>query len=143
MKFIDMVVDNWGHTLHSTTVRRIFYPETREGVQNVVRKAAAEGKKVRASGMRHTWNPWLWGVDNVLDPIPVDGRAEVVDYFLAMVPNEVSDKLSYARGTSEDWRDRAHELTGISGPLRTWTENGERKAAVKIGGATLNQVRNL
>jgi hypothetical protein len=136
MKYIDMVVDNWGNTLHSHNVRRVYFPETRIGVQNVVKKAAAEGKKVRASGMRHTWNPWMWGVDNELDPKPVEGD---VDIFLALVPNEVSDKLSYARGTSEDWRDRAHELTNISGPLRVWTENGKQKAAVKIGGATLNQ----
>ena len=137
MKYIDMVMDNWGNTLHSKQVARIFYPETREGIQNVVRKAATEGKKVRASGMRHTWNPWLWGVDNELDPIPESG--EIVSYFLAMVPNEVSDKLSYARGTSEAWRDRAAELTGISGPLKIWSENGKRKASIKIGGATLNQ----
>ena len=138
IKFIDMVMDNWGHTLHSKTTRRIFYPETLAGIQNVVKKAASEGKRVRASGMRHTWNPWMWGVDNELDPIPTETE-DSVDYFLALVPNEVSDKLSYARGTSEDWRDRAHELTEITGPLKVWTENGERKASVKIGGATLNQ----
>jgi hypothetical protein len=136
MKYLDMVVDNWGHTLLSKNVRRVYFPETRAGIQNVVRKAAAEGRKVRASGMRHTWNPWMWGVDNELDHMPDEGD---VDIFLAMVPNEVSDKLSYARGTSEDWRGRAIELTGISGPLKTWTENGQRKASVKIGGATLNQ----
>ena len=136
MKYLDMVMDNWGHTLHSKNTKRIFFPETREGIQNVVRKAASEGRKVRASGMRHTWNPWMWGVDNELDPMPNEGN---VDYFLALVPNEVSDKLSYARGTTDAWRDRAEELTRVEGPLKTWTENGKRKASVKIGGATLNQ----
>jgi hypothetical protein len=110
----------------------VFY---RAGVQNVIKYAAKQDKRVRTSGMRHTWNQWMWGVKNDLQP--QDGTD--ADYFIAMVPNEVSDHLSYVRGTQEDWRERAKELTFIEGPLETWTEDGLEKAAIKVGAATLNQ----
>ncbi len=106
--------------------------------------AAREGKRVRASGMRHTWNAWIWGVD---DNSQDNARwryssksQEDVDYFIAMVPNEVSDHLSYVRGNQDAWRERAKELAFVEGPLTTWiAPDGTEKAAVKVGAATLNQ----
>ena len=52
--------------------------------------AKAEGARVRASGIRHTTTPFIWGVDN--DHQPQLGHT--LEYVIAMVPQEgVYEKL--------------------------------------------------
>ena len=49
----------------------------------------------------------------------------------------VSDQLSYARDR-EGWEDDYEELVFMEGPLRTWEENGVKKATVRMGASSLN-----
>ena len=46
--------------------------------------AGKEGAKVRASGIRHTTTPWLWGTDGDIQPQP----GHNLEYVIAMVPQE-------------------------------------------------------
>ena len=46
--------------------------------------ARDEGARVRASGIRHTTTPFIWGVDN--DHQPQLGHT--LEYVIAMVPQE-------------------------------------------------------
>ena len=43
-----------------------------------------EGARVRASGIRHTTTPFIWGVNN--DQQPQQGHT--LEYVIAMVPQE-------------------------------------------------------
>ena len=46
--------------------------------------AAEEDARVRASGIRHTTTPIIWGVDNNLQP----QYGHTLEYVIAMVPQE-------------------------------------------------------
>ncbi len=46
--------------------------------------AGKEGAKVRASGIRHTTTPWLWGTDGDIQAHP----GHNLEYVIAMVPQE-------------------------------------------------------
>ncbi len=60
----------------------------RQGVINVVKKAKYTNGRVRASGLKHSWNHWVWGVDNkyetVDNPCYYSWEDGDVDYFIAM-----------------------------------------------------------
>merc|ERR1711970_666872 len=93
MRYIEETFDNWGYTLLANVTVRTFFPRTVKGIQNIVKDAAVNGARVRASATRHTFNPWLWGVESNLQP----GTAgQNVDYVIAMLPLEISDHLAYA-----------------------------------------------
>ena len=66
---------------------KTFFPRTVAGVQNIIRwglhhlytiiiiiiiiiirSANSIGARVRASATRHTFNPWLWGVESNVQP---------------------------------------------------------------------------
>merc|ERR1719244_1368259 len=111
MRYIEETFENWGSTLLANVTVRTFFPRTVAGIQNVVRAAGKEGARVRASATRHTFNPWLWGVESNLQP---GTQGHNVDYVVAMLPLEISDHLAYAR------------------------EDGKKHAAVKFGASTLN-----
>ncbi len=87
---------------------------------NIVKKAASEDARVRASGVKHSWNHWVWGVDTYLEEAEELGEDANVDYYVAMVPYELSDHLSFVRDYS-DWETDAEELNFVEGPLDTWT----------------------
>ena len=95
------------------------------------------GARVRASATRHTFNPWLWGVESSLQPgTQVGGevgerRGEIfacysspsdqgqnTDYIVSMVPLSVSDKLANRRDHGA-WPEDT-ELVSIEGPTHTW-----------------------
>jgi len=135
MRYIEEVFENWGSTLLTNVTVRTFFPRTVEGIQNIVKLAAGNGARVRASATRHTFNPWLWGCESEMQP-GQDGQN--VDYVIAMLPQEVSDHLAYARNMGS-WPEDS-ELVSIEGPLREWKdEKGAKKAAVKFGAGTLNK----
>ena len=46
--------------------------------------AGDEGARVRASGIRHTTTPWIWGVDNNHQP----QSGLTLEYVIAMLPQE-------------------------------------------------------
>ncbi len=54
----DGTLKNWGKNV-SFSPKYVFIPQTKEGICNIVKWAAAEEQnlKIRASGYRHTWNP--------------------------------------------------------------------------------------
>lgn len=47
---------NWGENI-SFAPKYVFVPKTKIGVCNIVKWAAEQNLKIRASGYRHTWNP--------------------------------------------------------------------------------------
>ena len=63
---------------------RTFFPKTVNGIQEIIRMAGKEGARVRASGIRHTTTPWIWGVDNSHQPQP----GHTLEYVIAMLPQE-------------------------------------------------------
>ena len=56
--------------------------------------ARDEGARVRASGIRHTTTPFIWGVDN--DHQPQLGHT--LEYVIAMVPQEGMLRIYYQNG---------------------------------------------
>merc|ERR1711915_1134827 len=133
MRYIEETFENWGSTLLANITVRTFFPRTVQGIQNIVKMAAAEGARVRASATRHTFNPWLWGVESNLQP---GTSGNNVDYVISMIPQEISDHLAYARDHG-NWPEDS-ELAFIEGPLDVWEEDGKKHAAVKFGASTLN-----
>ena len=119
---------------------RTFFPRTVEGLQNIIRLARSQGARVRASGIKHTTTPFIWGVENARQNLP----GHSLEYVIAMVPQEgnffiqnrgwdgieiwsqiiqtclfshpmlVSDQLAYARGT-EGWESDYEELVFVEG----------------------------
>ena len=63
---------------------RTFFPRTVTGIQNIIKMAKLEGARVRASGIRHTTTPFIWGVDNERQ----DLSGHNLEYVIAMVPQE-------------------------------------------------------
>ena len=63
---------------------RTFFPRTVEGIQNIIRLAKSEGARVRASGIKHTTTPFIWGVENARQNLP----GHSLEYVIAMVPQE-------------------------------------------------------
>jgi hypothetical protein len=56
---------NWGHTV-DRVMRHIHTPVCVADVQRFVREAAAEGRRVRATGYQHTWADFYPDADQVL-----------------------------------------------------------------------------
>ena len=54
------------------------------GIQNIIRLAKSEGARVRASGIKHTTAPFIWGVENARQNLP----GHSLEYVIAMVPQE-------------------------------------------------------
>merc|ERR1719367_667047 len=132
MRFIDEDFENWAGTLSGNSTVRTFFPRTVSGIQEIIRMAKSEGARIRPSGIRHTTTPFIWGVDNDKQPL----LGHILEYVIAMVPQEVSDQLSYARET-EGWENDT-ELVFMEGPLEVWEENGMKKASVRMGASSLN-----
>ena len=134
MRYIEETFDNWGSTLLANVTVRTFFPRTVVGVQNIVRNASEVGARVRASGTRHTFNPWLWGVESNVQP---GTEGHNTDYIVSMVPLSVSDKLANRRDHGT-WPEDT-ELVSISGPTSTWLgEDGRKHASVRFGAGSLN-----
>ena len=89
LRYIDETFDNWGSTLLANVTVRTFFPRTVSGVQAIVKDAGKVGARVRASATRHTFNPWLWGVESDLQP---GTQGHNTDYVIAMLPLSVTDR---------------------------------------------------
>ena len=63
---------------------RTFFPRSVAGIQEIIRMAGETGARVRASGIRHTTTPWLWGVDSNHQT----QYGDTLEYVIAMVPQE-------------------------------------------------------
>merc|ERR1719495_477056 len=140
MKYIDQEFDNCAGSLASNTTVRTFFPRTIQGIQNIIRKAKSEGARVRASGVKHTTTPFIWGVDNKRQDVP----GHTLEYVIAMIPQEVSDQLAYARPEAKGWDEDYDELVFVEGPLKVWEEEGssgqkKKHASVRMGASTLNK----
>jgi len=109
---------NWGRTVRNRPAIT-FVPRTKRGVCEIVRWASANGKKVRASGYRHSWS-------NVFSS---DGQVLV-----SMLPPDVVENLP----ASEPAIDPQNELQGIE-VVGTIDEDGVTKALCRIGAATTNE----
>ena len=101
MRYIDETFENWGFILLANVTVRTFFPRNVRGIQAVVRLAARKvkhkktcsavfnyfccykGVRVRAAATRHTFNPWLWGVESELQPGTPGFNTE---YVVAMLP---------------------------------------------------------
>jgi hypothetical protein len=115
---IEQPFENWGRTVANKPACT-FVPRTRAGVANIVKLAAAEGRRVRAAGYRHTWES-LFSADG--------------DYLISMLPLDVVEDLP----ASEPAIDPDNELQGIAF-VRTVVEAGVEKAVYRIGAATTNE----
>jgi len=132
MRFIDEDFENWAGTLSGNSSVRTFFPRTISGIQEIIKMAKSQGARIRPSGIRHTTTPFIWGVDNDRQP----QLGHTLEYVLAMVPQEVSDQLSYAR-EHEGWENDT-DLVFMDGPLDVWEENGIKRASVRMGASSLN-----
>ena len=87
----------------------------------IIRSANSIGARVRASATRHTFNPWLWGVESNVQPgtqvcchtvmchvlivsfcdmlchVSRSWQGQNTDYIIAMLPLSVSDRFAYHR----------------------------------------------
>jgi FAD/FMN-containing dehydrogenase len=62
---VDAKFDNWGRTV-SNIPKDTYIPTTVAQVQAIVKNAKAQGKRVRASGYRHTWSNMYSQTDHIL-----------------------------------------------------------------------------
>ncbi|EIN04699.1 hypothetical protein PUNSTDRAFT_146346 [Punctularia strigosozonata HHB-11173 SS5] len=85
---------NWGHTIYYEP-EATFVVRTIEGVCELVKWAAREGKKVRVAGFRHSWSELFGGPDSVL---------------LMFLPYSTLVKLPY-KSPPADWKT---ELSGAT-----------------------------
>ncbi len=109
---------NWGRTVQNTPYLTCV-PRTVTGVQNIVRWARENDRKVRASGYRHTWGDLYSANDQVLiSTLPLD----VVEELPAQQPD----------------MDPDNQLQGIriTGHIQ---EDGQTKALCRIGAGTTNE----
>jgi hypothetical protein len=112
---LNEVFVNWGLTVQNSPAAT-FIPTTKAGVGNVVRWAAQQGKRVRASGYRHTWDEFYSADDQVL---------------ISMLPLNVVEDLP----AQEPAIDPANELQGIE----LLGSPAPGKMLCKIGAATTNE----
>jgi hypothetical protein len=110
--------ENWGRTVCNVPALTCF-PRSKAGVCNIVKWAASKGKKVRASGYRHSWS----------DIFSSDGGV-----LISLLPLDVVNVLPAV----EPPIDPKNELQGIE-VVGTITEDGTTKALCRIGAATTNE----
>jgi hypothetical protein len=109
---------NWGRTVANTPATT-YIPRTVTGIQNLVKWAAAKGKRVRAAGYRHTWG---------------DLYSDTGDILISLLPLNVVEDLP----SPEPPIDPSDELQGIR-IVGQVVENGTTKALCRIGSATTNE----
>ncbi|HJV70260.1 hypothetical protein [Ideonella sp.] len=114
----DLAFQNWGRTVSNTPALTCF-PKTKAGLCAIVRWAAANGKRVRGAGYRHTWTS-LYAADG--------------EVLVSMLPLPVVTELPAV----EPPIDPDDELQGIAitGYIE---EQGVKKALCRIGAATTNE----
>jgi hypothetical protein len=109
---------NWGRTVTNTPAVT-FVPRTKQGVQDIVRWAAAQNRTVRAAGYRHSWS----------DVFSADGQV-----LISMLPLDVVEDLP----APEPGIDPQDALQGIE-LVGQVVEDGQTKALCRIGAGTTNE----
>ena len=114
----DYPLENWGGNI-DIRPKYLFVPQTKTGLCNVVRWAAEQNLKIRATGYRHTWNPVYPDEGQIL--ISLLG----LDY---VESNKASYIVNGATGAGEEFRTIEY-IQGASEP---------DKILCRIGGAVTN-----
>ncbi|MFO0551775.1 MAG: FAD-binding protein [Polyangiaceae bacterium] len=110
---------NWGRTVKNTPAIT-FVPTTKVGVENIVKWAIANDKRVRVAGYRHSWSSIFSATGDVL---------------VSLLPIDVVEKLPAV----EPKLDPKNQLQGITF-VKKISENGREKALFKIGAGTTNEM---
>jgi len=115
--------NNYGETVRNVP-SKTFFPKTLKEIQDLVKYAKKEGKRLRAAGMRHSW-PSLFSNDKEL--------------LLCLLPLAVTDFISYARNgdlsIDQQIKDWGSEFSHIEDPV----ERSDGHAAVRVGAAVTNK----
>lgn len=110
---------NWGKTVKISAPIKTCFPTTKVGVQNCVRWAKKNGKRVRAAGYRHTWS---------------DLYCEKNDVLISMLPKNVAEQLP----TPNYPYDPNSQLSSIV-EIGNATLNDSDHTLVRVGAATSNE----
>ena len=124
--YIDAPFSNWGRTIFNKP-RYTFVPETREGVQEIVRFAKKKNMGVRVAGYRHSWSPIFARAQN-----------SVLISMLDLHTATAEANTESLDAVSTKWFGEANtELNRITnlGPL----EGDSSKTLVRVGSATTNE----
>lgn len=121
---VDLYFLNWGATVRNKP-NVTFEPKSRTGVQNIIQWARRHGKRVRASGYRHTWSNMYADDDQVL---------------ISMIPVATSTNHLVLTHDDIEWNEDDLEGIHIKKVIDT-VENGvkRRQALCKIGASTTNE----
>lgn len=114
----DFDFHNWGRTVEISAPRKTCFPTTIVGVQNCVRWAKENGKRIRATGYRHTWS---------------DLYCENGDVLVSMIPLNVAEKIP----TPDYPYEADMELMTITEVESS--DNDPANQLVKVGAATSNE----
>jgi len=118
----DHEFNNYGETVKNTP-SKTFFPKTLKEVQELVKYARKEGKRLRAAGMRHSW-PSLFSNDKEL--------------LLCLLPLAVTDSISYARSGDLSIAQQIKDWGSEFSFIKVTEDLGDGHAAVRVGAATTN-----
>jgi hypothetical protein len=115
---------NWGLTVLNTPAYT-FVPTTVYGLQNLVRWAKANNKRIRAAGYRHSWTPLFSEDDEILVSMLDVKVAEAVPDPMSILPDDPSI-------LSNEFKVIELADSAVAG-------SGGNKRLVRIGGAVTNE----
>ena len=121
--YIDAPFENWGLTVKNTPAYT-FVPTTVHGIQGIVQYAKANGKRVRASGYRHTWSPLYSETNEILVSMLDLAIATAVPDPSSLLPNAIH---------------KGNELKVIEPFERDMAGFEGQKRLVKVGAAVTNE----
>jgi len=114
--------NNYGETVQNVP-SKTFFPKTLKEIQDLVKYAKKEGKRLRAAGMRHSW-PSLFSNTNEL--------------LLCLLPLAVTDTISYARSGDLSIDQQIKDWGSDFSFIEVVEDLGDGHAAVRVGAATTN-----
>merc|ERR1719167_1982031 len=119
----DLEFHNYGETVQNTPILT-FFPKTVKEIQDLVKYAGHQGRRIRAAGMKHSWSEVF---------------SDSGELLLYLLPLAVTDTITFARagvdGMEEAINDWASELNFIE--FVEELDEGQH-AAVRVGAATTN-----
>eukprot|EP00210_Caulerpa_lentillifera_P007511 g7177.t1 len=126
----DFDFHNWGRTVEISAPRKTCFPTTKVGVQNCVRWAKANERRVRAAGYRHTWSHMYCERDDVIISMVPLNVAEIIP--TPNYPYNGQNELMAITEVHTGSNDPNHQLVRVGAAtsnehLRVWSmENGFR-----------------
>jgi FAD/FMN-containing dehydrogenase len=124
----DVAVNDIHSQLNPTRVRRIVRPESTEGVQRIIREAAAQGRSISISGGRHAMGGQQFGTGATL--IDMNGLTRVMEF------DRVNGEIELEAGIQ--WPELyKYLLDGQQGAAGAWAFVQKQTGAdrLSIGGA--------